>query len=318
MVFAIVAAAVVVFYLLISLVISRFMLRLTTKPQRHTFESAKEQEMRVYKGLSFERYEEWEKTRFSVDSNGAEICGEYIRNANSNKVAIICHGFTMNRMASVKYAYIFYNLGYNLVLYDARYFGESGGEYSTLGMNESDDLVKIVDFCLDTFGKDCSIAVHGESMGAATALLSLAKDSMQDKISLVVCDCPFADTMKLFRDMMRKLFHFPSFPVVDFALVSARKMGYNFDKVKPIEALEGNRVPVCFIHGNSDRLINCSHSKDMFAKAVSNNEHSELHLVDGADHAMSIAMGFDGYAEIVSKFVSKNEGYIKEANNESI
>ena len=39
---------------------------------------------------------------------------------------IFCHGVTVNKMNSVKYARLFLNRGYNVVIYDHRRHGKTG------------------------------------------------------------------------------------------------------------------------------------------------------------------------------------------------
>ena len=114
---------------------------------------------------------------FILAKAGADISGEYMMNpadsGTPRKVAIICHGHTVNRYSDLKYADIFYRAGFSTVIFDERYFGESTGDFCTLGQNEARDVAAIIAYVRQIFGQDCVIGLHGESRGAATALLTL-------------------------------------------------------------------------------------------------------------------------------------------------
>ncbi len=294
-------------YLFLCIIIAKSVLKQAVTPVAHTLDEARECQQEV-EHISFSDYDNvWNKEKFSIKGVQGNIVGEIVYNNKSvkqpPKVAVICHGHTWNRLNSIKYANIFYNKGYNLVLYDHAYFGESEGKFTTLGKNEKDDLNTVLTFVRSKFGEDAFVGLHGESMGAATVLLELG---VRSDIDFVVADCPFSDTMKYYRELLHSLTHLPSFPIVDMAnAMSKRKYDYDFTKVSPIEAVKNSETPICFIHGGNDDFIYPSHSEKMFA--VCKNQLSELHIVDGAGHARSHVVDNQAYWKIVGSFIDKVE-----------
>lgn len=251
-------------------------------------------------------YEVWEKTPFEITSDDATIIGEIVvnplDNGNIHKVVILCHGQTARRISMAKYGKLYYELGYSLVLFDERYFGESSGEYCTLGYKESLDIKNVIGLAKKIFGEDMFWGLHGESMGAASSLLTL--DS--EKPDFVVADCPFSDLSLLIKEQAYKQASFLGL----LALKNAAKEGikrYNYDYtlVKPIEAVKKSTVPICFMHGNGDTLINCKHSEAMFAE--SKNDDSEIHLFENAEHACSLASNPQMYLDCLTNFLNKVE-----------
>ena len=211
----IVIGAAVALYTLLSFIVARVVLKMATTPTAHTLDEAR---------------------AYQTEHEHMDY-GDY----------------TWNRLNSYKYARIFYDLGYSLVLYDHAYFGLSDGKYTTLGYYECHDLSAVCDMVRDRFGKNAIIALHGESMGAATVLGVLG---LRNDITMVVADCPFSNTMRYYREVCLESTHLPGFPIVDFAnAMSKRRYGYDFTKYNPIDSVATSNTPICFIHGKADDFV---------------------------------------------------------------
>ena len=275
-------------------------LNLVVKPICYTEEQIRTNEINDGFGDAVEAYEtKWKREDLALERNGITISGEVITNPDAqNKVAIILHGHTANRYASLKYAYMFYRKGYHVVIYDERHFGRSTGDFCTLGQEEALDLKMVYDYVKQIFSQDCLIALHGESMGAATSLLSLK----YIRPDLVVADCPFCDSERLFNEFVIKNLHIPPVFVIPLVKVLASLLyDYHIDQVSPIEAVKQSDVPICFMHGTSDDLIDCDHSKQMYK--VCKNPLSQLNLFEGAAHARSVFVDKKRYEEILYRFL---------------
>ncbi len=303
----IVVGAVVVLaalYMILATIVAKGTLKAATTPVAHTLEEARSFQAE-YEGMDYYDYDHtWRKEEFAVDGVLGKIRGEVIFNdtpSERSKVAVICHGHTWNRINSIKYARIFYAKGYNVVIYDHAYFGLSDGDHTTLGDNERHDLSRVLDYVRDKFGKDAFLVLHGESMGAVTVLCEL---SLRHDIDAVIADCAFSDTVTYYRQLCLKATHLPGFPIVDISnLMSRRKYGYDFRNVRPIDDVRSCNIPICFIHGKSDRFIRPEHSEQMYHAA--NNSLSELHLIPNAGHARSYHADNAAYVRVVSEFVDK-------------
>ncbi len=276
-------------------------LMLIVKPGGKSKEQTRKQEIDNGFSDAIEDYEnKWHKEAFTLERDNAVLYGEFIENpSRENKVAIIAHGHTANRYNSIKYAKMFYEAGYQIILYDERSFGESTGDYSTLGEKESKDLAALIDMVNEKY-HDPKIILHGESMGAATVLLV----NRYRKVDRIIADCPFCDSDMLFGEFVVKNLHIPKLfitPILNrLALLLYH---YHIKETSPIKAIENCDVPICFIHGTSDNLIGLHHSKAMY-DAVRNKD-SELHLFEGADHAQSVVKDPERYKQIIRNFISK-------------
>lgn len=278
-------------------------LRMVVKPRRWSAEGMRAQEIENGFADCVQAYEKrWARESMEIRREGVTIRGELIDNPEERgprrRLAVICHGQTANRYAALKYADIFLRAGFSVLIYDERYFGESDGECCTLGQEEARDLAAILGWVRLRFGEDCFIALHGESMGAATALLSLRYTS----VDLIVADCPFADSELLFRQWIEKRLPLPSGLLMRwFEYLGRKRYGYFVRETSPIAAVADAEVPICFMHGRDDTLIPCSHSEELFRAC--RDGRSELHLFDGADHAQSIVVDRARYEALLLAFL---------------
>ena len=273
--------------------------RAVTKCERRTEEQVRSKDEARFPEAFRAWDREWDRQPFTLDVGDAVLSGEYVVNpAGKKRVAIFCHGHTVCRLGEVKYAPLFYGAGWSLLFYDHRYFGRSTGKCCTLGQKESEDLRKIMAFARKVFGEDAAIALQGESMGAATVLYVLDRE----KPVFVAADCPFGDTVELFRYLLPHWAHLPRWPLMPLAVFLAKRVyGYDMSAVCPIRSVAGSDVPICLFHGEEDRLIPCGHSKKLLA--ASKNPKSRLHLVPGVRHAAALAGDPEGYRRVLYEFI---------------
>lgn len=74
----------------------------------------------------------YQDIRFT-SADGVLLRGWFIPKEGSDKTIILMHGWGMNRGDIFKNTYFLYDLGYNLMYFDFRALGESGGTTSSIG-----------------------------------------------------------------------------------------------------------------------------------------------------------------------------------------
>lgn len=255
-----------------------------------------------------EEYEELNRTgeHFSVSSpmgytlNAMRLlCGT----APADRVVIIVHGFGCHMYTSVKYVKVFQKLGYDCVIYDNRYHGESGGDFCTLGGLETEDLLSVAAAVGKMYPAGTRIGLHGESMGAAIVMNALERDF---PFAFCIEDCGFASAAEQVRYLTKRytfLFRKPVYHLM--LLMIYRKTGVDFVKVSPIHAISSDKaagIPVLFIHGEADRFVPYENVKKLYrakkgAKAI--------YTVPGARHAEALSADRGKYLEQVEAFLKK-------------
>lgn len=291
---------IIILLFLLLIFIGEKSLDIVVKPKRFSYDEMRQYEINNGFADDIDAYENvWDSEEFLIKCDGADISGEIIINPENkdNRVVIVCHGHTANRLACIKYANMFYKRGFHAVIYDERHFGKSTGDYCTLGDKECDDLIKIFNFVKEKFNNPI-IFLHGESMGAATVLLSLKYIKPEG----VVADCPFCDSERLYKEFIKQNLHIPAaliFPVVN--LIAKLQYRYDIRQTSPIKAIRNTDVPICFMHGKADTLIDCDHSKQLYE--ICNNPKSKLYLFDDAIHAYSVVKDKNRYEKLLNDFI---------------
>ena len=248
-------------------------------------------------------YEELEKKEYSVHSfDGYELHAAYIPASKpSSRFVIISHGYTSSRYGSVKYMHMFRAFGFHCVLYDDRRHGMNRSTDCTMGVRESRDLIAVIEDTYRRYGDNIWLGLHGESMGSGLEIMALA---YQPKVRFIVNDCGYADLESVLKWKLKQIFHLPGWLVYPASMMCRLFFGYSFTKVRPIDVLPENEVPICFIHGDADDFIDKNHSERMHQATKG---YSELHLFPGAAHAECMGTDEQRYYRIVEAFLEKVE-----------
>jgi uncharacterized protein len=209
----------------------------------------------------------------------------------SGSTVVVLHGIADNRESAVWIAERLVPHGFDVLAYDSRANGESGGDACTYGFYEKRDLSR----ALDHLGAQRAILV-GNSLGAAVALQAAAEDP---RVIGVVAADTFSDLLTIATE--RAPF-FASTAQIGEALALAEKEGrFRIADVSPVDAARKIHVPVLLLHGAQDRETSPSHSERVFAALAGPRK---LRIVAEARHGEALGkawneveawiMGLDG------------------------
>ncbi len=256
----------------------------------------------------FRDFDKRETVKYTLTAeDGHVIHVEYVPNPDfpdSRKVMVISHGYTSSRYGGLKYLNLWMRLGYSCVLFDQRFHGANSRKLKyncTLGVKESRDLMLIIEDTYKRLGDDIYMGLQGESMGSATQITAL---KYHPRVHFLVNDCGFAYMVDVLKGELKNLFHLPTWLVYPASFFSRILFGWSYLKNRPIDSLKDNEIPICFVHGDKDMLINMSHSLDM-QKATKG--YSEVNIFEGAAHADSLYSNEERYFEMLEKFLKKVE-----------
>lgn len=273
-------------------------------PKRYSLMETRLREIQKTPDL-IEEYDEWEKIPYIIQCrNGYDLKAYYLPNnsihqENSNRFVIIAHGYTYTHHGGIKYASIFKELGYNVILYDERYHGESGGKNCSLGYYEAQDLEDVITDTFIRFGPSIFLGTYGESMGAATVILEQTNDP---RIRFVIADSSFFDLSELVAYLIKRKAHLPKWPFLGIANMFFKiATKRSFKDISPIKAIAKSRIPVLFLHGSHDEFIPPLHSRKLFDACPSKKQ---LYIsTNPSKHVESFMFNRDEYKSIVKAFI---------------
>jgi len=221
-----------------------------------------------------------------VTADGVHIGGWYIPAANgtgsTGATVVLVHGFAANKSEVLKYAVPFHAT-YNVVAIDLRGGGRSSKSDVTFGPREKLDLEAAIDW-LERTKHPAHIAVMGNSMGGATAVLAAASDQ---RIEALILDSTHARVEDILGRRLEVDERQPSLPGTPAILLGTwLRTGLNLMDANPVNFIPalGHR-PLLLIHGTAD-------VHDLPVRSVDANYRAaqaagvpvELHMCVGGTH----------------------------------
>lgn len=224
---------------------------------------------------------------------------------NTHLWALVLHGYTGWKEEMYPFACWYHESGYHVIVPDLRCQGESEGDFIGMGWTDHYDCNLWIDYILSQ-DPEAKIIIHGQSMGASTALIMTGEETLSDHVVAVVSDCAYTDAYSMFGDKVTEWFYLPAFPLVDSARVVLKlRGGYDLMDASAIDAVAKSTTPTLFIHGASDAMISVRMSEDLYEAASC---PKDLLIVEGAGHAQAQDKDPEVYYGTISDFLQKYVG----------
>ncbi|MFA5466287.1 MAG: alpha/beta hydrolase [Candidatus Izemoplasmatales bacterium] len=245
-------------------------------------------------------YDSWAIAKYTVASrHGYDLAVYHVKaNQISKRYVILAHGYGYTHHGVVKYAKMMLSLGFNIIMFDERFHGESGGRFCGMGYYEKDDIFDLVSDTFSRFGQDIILGTYGESMGGAAVILEQALDN---RIRFVITDCTFSDLRKLMLYQVKKTIGLPPQPFVFFTnlFFKARTKAWLKD-ISPVRLVQKTNCPMLFVHGEEDAVIPPEHSRMLFEKC--SGPKAVYIARNHARHTDSARYNEEEYINVLNKF----------------
>ncbi len=256
--------------------------------------------------LSSKQHRDWlEKnaTDDYIENDGLKLHALSLVNDLSHSYVIMCHPATCSAVDMAEYAYHFYDLGFNVLMPDARGCGESEGENITFGVNDVKDIPLWIDK-ITSLDPDAVIFLYGIGMGGSTVTMA-AGDELPANVKGVIEDSGYNDLEAVFKHNIKNLYNKSSFPALKIAELYVKSAkGFDFD-IPPVEdSIAKIKVPVLFIHGGDDKIVPVDQCNDM-ADRCKVKGSDDLHIT-GAAHCRPMHTDSEKYWRYVDEFVLEN------------
>ena len=227
---------------------------------------------------------EYEDVEFVSRKGDVTLRGWYLPSQGCEASVILVHGISSNRTSreATRIAAHLVEECFNVLLFDLRAHGTSGGARITGGINEAEDVLGAYDYLQSRGAHPHRIGVLGRSMGAGAAVLAAAAEP---GIRALVLDSTYAKVNDLISfEIARKT------PVPDWAapvfipgasLLANVLYGIDLSKLAPEQAIKSVDVPILVIHGEADTRIPTEHGIRVHEAS---HAESEMWIVPGVDH----------------------------------
>ena len=179
---------------------------------------------------------------------------EYLNQEETNKWAIILHGYRSNPSSVLTIGEHFSEKGYNVLIPSMRACADSEGEYVGMGWLDKDDLKCWIDLIIKQ-NNNSNIILHGSSMGAATVLMA-SGDELPSNVKAIIEDSGYTSVWDIFASEAKARFNLPAFPVLNmFEIVANFRAKYDIKEASALEQVKKATVPILFIHGDNDDFV---------------------------------------------------------------
>lgn len=255
-------------------------------------------------------FEQAHKQHWTMKAAGdnLKLDADYIPAANSVKTVLIAHGFNGSKEDMGAYAYLFHQLGYNVLMPDARGQGASQGNYIGFGWPDRLDDKKWINRIIQYTGKDAKIVMFGVSMGGATTMMT-SGEQLPKQVKAFIEDCGYTSAKDEINYQAKQLYNLPTvprFPLVDIVSgITKLRAGYFFGQASAVKQLAHNHHPMMFIHGTKDTFVP---TRMVYPNYRATKGPKQLWLVKGAAHAKSYQTKPAQYEQHVKQFLSQ---YVK-------
>ena len=296
--FLIILLCIIVVFLIYVVTLSLKMSSNLSKPPYKTYEFTMNRSKN--EEHSWGDLDSYEKEPLEVTMRDGYVIHGDIYPLDPKKVVIISHGHGDNKYTGVRFLQTFRHLGYSTVIYDLRGHGHNEPFACTMGLNESKDLIEVLEAVKERF-PGAEIGLHGLSMGCATTVMALKN---KPDVDFVVADCGYGILKNVCEDVLKGIKQ-PAKMFIPVNWANRLRFGYNASAVNPIDSLVDNEIPILFIHGADDDYISPKQSEWMYD--LNKGERKELHLIPGADHAHAWNVDPAAYERIIAEFLEKNQ-----------
>jgi alpha-beta hydrolase superfamily lysophospholipase len=192
-----------------------------------------------------------QEVRFRT-ADGVRLAGWFIAHPEARGDVVLCHGHGRNRGHLAGLIPTLRQLRLNVLAFDFRGHGASGGETSTFGNREVRDLAAAVAW-LHARGPRKPLFLVGVSLGAAVILQALPG---LEGVAGVWTEGAFAHLAGVIERPFAVLPDALRHPVVrTFCLLAWLDCGLSVGDANPVRSLARTHVPIFFCHGRQDELV---------------------------------------------------------------
>ena len=235
-----------------------------------------------------------------ISHDGLKLTGTYYECKSGAPLEILFHGYKGNAERDLSGAVErCFAIGRNALIVNQRASANSEGNVVTFGILEKNDCLLWIDYAIQRFGKDTKIILTGVSMGAATVMMA-AGEELPENVVCVLADCGYSSAKEIIKKVIRDM-RLPAKLLYPFVKLGAKLFGgFDLEEASPIEAMKRCKVPIIFIHGDTDDFVPHYMSAELYEACAS--KYKKLVTIEGAGHGIAYPVNKGAYLDALRKF----------------
>ncbi|MEX0799690.1 MAG: alpha/beta fold hydrolase [Dehalococcoidia bacterium] len=214
--------------------------------------------------------------------DGTLLRGLWLPGRKTHPTIVLCHGYFRSLYEPLDVAVALHEAGYNVLTFDFRGCGRSGGRFTTLGRKEAWDVAAAVRYARERQPRG-RVGVLGISMGASAAIIAAAHT---EDIRALVADSPYSRMEGVMRKKLPDFLPAWAVPFGWAAIAAGEAMaGGGLRGVRPVDYI-GRLAPrpLLLIYGQYDSYIPEDQPRELFQAA---GDPREMWTAPGSDHAVA-------------------------------
>lgn len=250
----------------------------------------------------------WSETPYQkyaiTSADGLRLIAGAFLQEDSHCWVFLLHGYTGWKEENYEFAMWYYQHGFNVLAADSRAHGESEGDIIGMGYLDIADNLAWIDAIL-RLDPEAEIVLHGQSMGAAAALMLTGEASLPSAVKACVADAPYTTAYDMFAFKLKDWTGLPPWSVMPAMDSFIRlRFGYSLKDASALSAVTKSTVPTLLIHGEEDAIVPCAMSARIYDAMQCENK--ARFTVPGAGHVQSMYKDPEGYYASIDKLIQES------------
>lgn len=260
--------------------------------------------MELYaKGMEWHRENIHRMEPVHILNDGLNLYGEYY-SFGGEQCVIILPGRSESLCYSYFFAFPYSRCGCDVLVIDPRSHGLSEGEFSTVGFEESKDVIAWAKFAHSKYGVK-NIFLHGICIGAAGGMLAITSPDCPEYISGIVTDGMFSNFNNIMRAHLveRKK---PTMFMLDLIDMWMKRYTKHSMKYGPIDVIGNLNKPILMMHGTNDIFSLPEYAEQMYN--ICGSDSKTFVWFEGGTHSMLRSLDTQRYDSAIENFLMENYG----------